>query len=121
MPRSLLSRASSANNVLRDGGRKAERGLVAHQDARLGHQRACDREHLLLAAGKAAGRLVAPRREPGKDAVPVVERAADRALVAQRVGAEREILLHGEIHEGAAPLRDVRDAELRALARRRVR
>jgi len=46
--------------------------------------------------------------------IPVIERAPDLARIAHPVGAEREILLDGEVHEGAAPLRDVRDAALRA-------
>jgi len=62
----LVQPRQQGKQVLRDGRREAERGLVAHQDARLGHQGARDRQHLLLAAGETAGKLLAPRREQGK-------------------------------------------------------
>ena len=43
--------ADGVENLARDQGRQAERRLVQHQQARAAHQRAADRQHLLLAAG----------------------------------------------------------------------
>ena len=41
------------------GAGEADGGLVQQQDARLGHQRHADGEHLLLAAGQGAADLAA--------------------------------------------------------------
>ena len=46
-------------------GAKAERRLVEQQNLRIGHQRAADRQHLLLAAGQRAGDLAEPLRSRG--------------------------------------------------------
>ena len=48
-----------AEDLLDHERREAERGLVHQQEARPRHQRARDREHLLLAAGQRAGELLA--------------------------------------------------------------
>jgi hypothetical protein len=61
-------------NLVDDRRRKAERRLVEHQQARPGQHRPGDRQHLLLASGKLARRLVAPlaeNREVGEDLVDV--------------------------------------------------
>src|SRR5262249_62178704 len=45
-------------DLARDQRRQAERGLVEKEEARVSHQRARDRQHLLLAARKRAAALV---------------------------------------------------------------
>ena len=45
-------------------GAKPERRLVQQQDLRIGHQRAADRQHLLLAAGQGARDLAEPLPQP---------------------------------------------------------
>jgi len=47
-----VDRAHGVEDALDQHGGQAERGLVQHQHARLGHQRAADRAHLLLTAGE---------------------------------------------------------------------
>ena len=60
-------------------GARPERRLVQHQQLRLAHQRAADREHLPLAAGHRAGALVAPLLQLRKDLVDALEQRGDRA------------------------------------------
>ena len=59
--RPLARSFSSGLPDLRDDQRReAEKRLVEEQQARLAHQRAADRQHLLLAAGQRSGGLLAP-------------------------------------------------------------
>ena len=60
-------------HLLHDQRRKSGRGLIHQQQFRLRHQRAADGAHLLLAAGKRAGQLLAAVFQPGKQAVDPVE------------------------------------------------
>ena len=85
-PRRLIS-AITSRELLDDPRREAERGLVEQQHARAGHQRAADREHLLLAAGEQAGALgpaLAQDREQLVDARPGRRAPACRAPRARR-------------------------------------
>ena len=69
-------------DVLDHDRREAERGLVEHDEARLPHQAAGDRQHLLLAARQRAGELPAPlgeAREQGEHARRALARAPARA------------------------------------------
>src|SRR5690606_15190177 len=53
----LLARIEHADRIKdlpHDQWREAQRGLVEQQQPRPAHQRACDREHLLFAAGEGA-------------------------------------------------------------------
>ena len=64
--RLMMSTISSTKN-----GARPEARLVQQQKLRLGHQRAADREHLLLAAGQIAGLRVGAlgeTRKPGEGA-----------------------------------------------------
>src|SRR5438132_11505193 len=72
-------------------------------------ERAREGEHLLLASAQRSGLLAAPFREPRKVGKDAFELGLDRA--APRVGTEAEVLPDGELREGAAALRHVRDAE----------
>jgi hypothetical protein len=98
--------------------RKAKRRLVEQQQLRRGHQRAADRHHLLLAAAHRAGELAAAFGEPRKQRHHAVEVFALGGAGALRIGAELEILAHGQFGENAAPLRHQRDAGLDDLMRR---
>src|SRR5690606_30232646 len=60
----LVEARERLGDLARQQRREAERGLVQEQYLRLGHQRPADREHLLLAAGEAAGRLALPFAQP---------------------------------------------------------
>ena len=74
-----------------DERREPERRLVEEQQPRPAHQRAGEREHLLLAAGERAGVLVEPLADPGEVAAHPLDVAVERA--APRVGAEPQVLL----------------------------
>jgi hypothetical protein len=76
------------------GGRQPEARLVEHQQLRLAHQRAAERQHLPLAARERAGRLAAALGEARKQCVNALEQCIDAGAVVQRGGAEPQILLH---------------------------
>src|SRR5438067_3201218 len=90
--------------------REPQRGLVEEDQPRARHQRARDREHLLLPAGERARRLPPPLgedREVGRDALEVV---LHLAAVTADVGAHLEVFPHGQVREDAAALGAVGDA-----------
>src|ERR1700730_16895615 len=80
-------------NLGRDPWRQTKRGLVEKQDFGVRHQRAADREHLLLAPGQRARDLPEPLLEPREEAeharLPSLEL---RPASADRIGAELQIL-----------------------------
>ena len=90
--------------------REAERRLVEQQNLRLGHQRAADRQHLLLTAGQRARDLPQPLAQPRKQSEHPVAAAFELRGVAQQIGAELEVF--GDRHRGedAAAFRHQHDA-----------
>ena len=54
--------------------REPLRRLVEEQHARVGQQRAPDRDHLLLAAGELVAAMPAPLLQPWEQVVDIVER-----------------------------------------------
>ena len=56
-PVPLVQLADDAEDLAHDQRREPERRLVEHEQPRPRHQRAREREHLLLAAGERARRL----------------------------------------------------------------
>ena len=88
--------------------REAEGGFVEHQQARASHERAPDREHLLLAAAHRAGELVAPLFETREQAEHL---AHPRLALVPRgeVTAELEVLAHRHLREELPPLRHQRE------------
>jgi hypothetical protein len=68
------------------------------------------RQHLLLAARQRAGELRAALGQHREVPVRASQILGEAAAAATRVGAQAEVLLDGEVHEGAAALRHVRDA-----------
>src|SRR6267154_55478 len=72
--------------------RQAERGLVEQKQRRPVHQRAPDREHLLLAARKLPGRLVEPFPEPRKIIVNPLQILSHRLAIPTRIGAHHQVL-----------------------------
>ena len=107
---------------LRDHARHQPFGrLVEQNDLRLQHHGAGDRQHLLLAAGQRAARLVAPLGEPRKISERLVEQMlAPRIVDAGAVEAGAQVLHHREQAEDAAVLRHVADAEPRQAMRRQA-
>ena len=98
--------------------REAERRLVEKQEARAGHQRAADRDHLLLAARERARRLPPPLAQRREHRVHAREAVRARRARPRRVAAELEVLLHRHAGEEPAPLGHDRDARARDLVRR---
>ena len=87
---------------------ETRRRLVKQHHLRIGHQRAPDRQHLLLAAGERTGELLAPLRKPGKKLVDDLRRNSGPAT--RGVAAGEQCLLHGKIRKQLAPLRHQRQA-----------
>ena len=98
--------------------RQTEGRLVEQHQLRPHHQRAADRQHLLLAARHGAGLLVRALAQPREIAVDALDIGGDAGAVAARHGAELQVLLDRHAAEGAAPFRHMGDAEPRALLRR---
>src|SRR5581483_12436528 len=90
----------------------ALRGLVEQQQLGPGHERAADREHLLLAARERAP-LRFEARAQAREAPEHVVHLPARA----RAPRDREVLARREVREDAARLRDQGDAEARDAVR----
>src|SRR6202040_3168080 len=90
--------ADGAVDSLREDRRDAHRGLVEHQQPGPGHQRAPDREHLLLAAGHRPRLLSLAFLEPGEQGEDALEVLSDLRPPAQ-VRPEVEVLAHGHARE----------------------
>src|SRR5687768_3206695 len=78
----LLETADIVEYLRHDARRKAERGLVQHQEARPRHHRARDRQHLLLAARQRACELPAALAEDRKQPEIFLDVTADTVRVA---------------------------------------
>ena len=89
--------------------RDPHRRLIEHQQPRAGHQRAPDREHLLLAAGHRARLLAARAPSAGGTASNTRSRSSAISGAAAAVGAEIEVLAHGHPREAVAALGRERD------------
>src|SRR5258708_17203647 len=63
----LVDLADHLEDLLDDERREAERRLVEQQEARAAHQRAADRQHLLLAARERAAALAPAPLAAGKE------------------------------------------------------
>jgi hypothetical protein len=95
--------ADEREHLLDQQRREAERRLVEDQQARLAHQPASDRQHLLLAARQRAGRLGPALLEAREDLDHAFE-IARAVLLAAPIGAELEVVPHREIGKHAPPL-----------------
>src|SRR2546421_7152584 len=108
----LIDRSENPEDLAHDERREPQRRLVEEEQPRPQHQRAGHREHLLLPARECAGRLPASLvqyREVAEDTLEVV---LEITALAPAPGAQPQVLLDGEVHERAAPLGRVSDAEL---------
>src|SRR5215813_6583654 len=68
-----LERREPAPNFLADQWRQALGGLVEQQQLRIGHQRAADRQHLLLAAGDLVTLVAAALGQTRQEGVNAIE------------------------------------------------
>src|SRR5262245_7158543 len=101
--------ADDAEDLLDEHRREPQRRLVEQHQGRLRHQRAPDRQHLLLPAAERSRQLRAPFGQDGEARVRALEGGLDPALVRAHVGAHLEVLEHGQLREELAALGDVRD------------
>ena len=104
-------------NLLHQQRRQAERGLVKQNEPRPAHQRAADRQHLLLAAGERAAALVAAVAQPRKQREHAFEVGVEAAAVGHSC-ADLQVLHHRHARKHAAALGRLRDAELGDLVGR---
>src|ERR671938_1168094 len=94
-----------------DDGREALERLVEKKERGIQHQRARDREHLLLAARELVTAVRAPLLQAREERVDALERPF--------AGARRhaQVLFHGERSKDVALLRRPADAQARAAMR----
>ncbi len=100
--------ADRLEDLLDQDGRQPHARLVEQQQARAGHQRPADGEHLLLAARERArdlGQAFLEAREEGEDPLEV---GLD-PVIAPAVGAHHEVLLDAQTLEDAPALGDMGD------------
>src|SRR5438876_514678 len=90
--------------------RQSFRGLVHQQHPGVRHQRAGNREHLLLAARERSGDLVPALAQAWEERRHGVERPQHRQITARPASGHREILAHGEAPKDTAALGHERDA-----------
>src|SRR5216683_2488545 len=114
----LVEAADDAKDLVDQEGRKPEARLVQQQQLGRGHQRATDRQHLLLAAGEIARLGRAPLREPREIAVDHVLELRDAAAVAMHRTRGDEVLVRRQMLEHAPALEHMGDAESDAVGRR---
>ena len=94
-----------------DQRREAFGRFIQDQQFRVGHQRAADREHLLLAAGELVAHVAAALGEPRKQRMDFLQRPGIGRIEAVGGGGD-EIFAHGEVRENLPALGHEADAEL---------
>src|SRR2546425_3252637 len=117
----LVDVADDLEDRLHQDRCEPHRRLVEEHDLRPRHQRAPDREHLLLAARKRPALLVQAflqAREEAEDALLVL---LDALHVVSRERAHLQVLADGHARKDAPALGRVRDAEPDDLVRRELR
>ena len=92
--------------------RQSDRGLVDQQNFRRQHQRAPERQHLLLTAAHRTGKLGAALGETGKRLIANVEVPGQFAARGAAERAEQQIFLNRELGKQPAALRHQRNAEV---------
>jgi len=109
-----------APDLLHDERRQALGRLVEHDEGGIGHQRAPDGEHLLLAARELHAGMAQALLEARERREHALERPAG-APVARRTGRHHQVLTHRKIGKDAAPFGNVSHAPARDLVRARAR
>src|SRR6266852_4500028 len=107
-----IERADDLHQALHHQRRETERKLVDHEQARTRHERAADRDHLLLATGERRSQRAEALAHPRKELEHVSEVGFDRVAVASAEGAEQELIAHAHRREELASFGYVRDAEI---------
>jgi hypothetical protein len=107
--------------MLHDRRREPERGLVEHHQLRRAHQAAADRQHLLLAARKRAGRLAQALLQARKHRQHTVAVLVAVRLRARQHRAHVEVFGDSQCGKHLAALRHLPDAEIAHLVARQPR
>jgi hypothetical protein len=84
----------------------------------MAHQRASDRQHLLLASAEGLGQLPTALAQDGKQRPDPLEVRLHRARIGPVVGAQPQVLVHCHGWEDAAIFWNERNAEVRQPVRR---
>ena len=90
-------------DLIDDLRREPERRLVHQDQRRPSHQRTCDGQHLLLAAGQAPGRICAALPERTEITEYALQVLSDRTPVTTSAGANQKIFFDGERAEYVPP------------------
>ena len=98
-------------NLFTDQWRKSFGRFVENDEPRIGHQRAADRQHLLLATGKEIGHRACTFGEPRKECKYFCERPRIGRAGAIGRGGE-QIFARGQIWKDLAPFRHQSEAKL---------
>src|SRR5467141_1318477 len=93
--------------------REPQRRLIQQQELRPGHHGAAEGEHLLLAAGQRARRLLAALAQERKALHGLGKAPLHFLAVPQQISRGEQVLLDRELREDAPALRDVHQAERR--------
>src|SRR3989442_6405496 len=96
--------ADGVEDLLDDQLGQTERGLVQPQELCQRHDHAADRQHLLFAARQRPGRLGHALAQAWKEREDPLEAVGPPGLRRPRVGAELEVLAHGEAGKDLAAL-----------------
>src|SRR5579884_3696255 len=111
----LAQERNDAEDLLHDQRRKAETGLVEHQQRRPAHQRAREGEHLPFPSRERPGVLVAAFPEARKTVEHLLDRTPDGGdAVPAAVGAEQEVVVDGHVREQLAAFRHETEPQLDA-------
>src|SRR3989454_1067824 len=102
----------AAPDLRPDERREPLRRLVEDEQARVRHERAPDREHLLLAAREGPAEDALATGELGKEVEDLLDRPRVPVAAAVRRGRDK-ILAHGEVREDLAALGHEADPRLR--------
>ena len=113
--------ADDAEHFPHDRRREAEGRLVEQQQPRLRHQRTADREHLLLAAGERAGRLLELLAQHREEVEHLLQRLRAARLRGAAEAAELQVLLHRHFGKEPAAFGHEGDAGLAVAMRRQAR
>ena len=97
---------------------ETHRRLVQEEQPRTSHQSTADREHLLLAPGERAARLLEPLLQDGKEAEHAIEIfGQDRCAHSPTVSAHLEVVSHRHPREYVPPFRRLAHASRDDLMR----
>ena len=91
-------------NLLNDNRRQPQRRFIQQQQARLAHQSATDRQHLLLAAGHGAGALNTAFMQTREQLIHPFDAGMKLVAVGKKT-AHRQVLFHRHARKDASPFR----------------